>query len=99
MNGTSVLAIFDEKQVQMLKEGFKKDFHAKCAEEKKYCWEKGQERLMTSANYSEVLALLEKCKNACQVEAMNRLVLVDHIIPTWADIERVGNELLTKKLT
>jgi hypothetical protein len=99
MSEISVLAIYDEAQVRAMKETFKKDFDNKCLEDKKLCWENNRVSNMTPESYRQILTLLEKCGHACQVEAMNRLVLRDNIVPIWADVEALGNRILTERLT
>jgi hypothetical protein len=105
-----VLAIFDEKMVRNQKDNFLLAFQAKCEEERAFCAEQRRrmalglkaeglpEPVMTPARYHDVEVLLARCGNAYHVEALQRFVLRDCIIPVWSDVETMANRLMTEQL-
>jgi len=103
-----ILAIFDEKVVRAQKDSFMLEFTAKCEEERAFCAQQRKriaeglkpqgllEPVMTPALHHEVAVLVSKCANAYHVESLRRFVLRDCVIPTWPDVDKMANRLMTE---
>ena len=93
MNMLAVLKAYEEKEVNQMRKHFKKMFDAKIAEEKTYCRKNKLEPQMNKGKSTKIINLLEKCSNGFQVTALERMVLNDFLIPTWAEVEERANML------
>lgn len=100
----SILLVFDDKQVRQMRDQFVVDLNAKVEEEKAFVLKKSKEtgvhvpRMMTPEKYGELIRLAGMTKNAFQIEALSRLVFRECIIPTWKDVEEIGEFEMNKTL-
>jgi len=92
MNFNSILAIYDTKQVDMLKKQFMDQLYEKIREEKDYCARTGETPRMSDQTYAEIQRMLGKCGNAFQVNALEYFVFSKMEVPTWQDVEMKGWE-------
>lgn len=93
MNMLAILNAYEEKEVNQMRKRFKKAFDAKIAEEKAYCIRTKTPPQMDKEKSTKIINLLEKCSNGFQVTALERMVLTDFLIPTWAEVEERANML------
>ena len=93
MNFLSILAAFDEKEVNQMRKHFKNMLDSKIAEEKVYCRMNKTEPQMNKQKSTVIINLLEKCTNGYQVTALERMVLTDFLIPTWEEVEERAHML------
>ena len=98
MNFLSILAAFDEKEIEQMRKQFRKDFDAKIAEEKEYCEKAKTEPMMNKEKATMVMNLLANCGTAWHVEALRRMVLTDFFIPEKRDLDERANMLMTDAL-
>lgn len=100
----AILLVFDDKQVRQMRDQFVLDLNAKIEEEKVFVAKMSKEagvhvpRMMTPDKYGELVRLVGMTKNAFQVNALSRLALRECIIPTWQEVEEVGEYEMNKAL-
>jgi len=95
-NYLAALSIFDVGKIVRFKDQFREQFKDMCAKEREYCKKVKAQVQMTPEKYKEVEDLLAKCYTPYHVESLRRIVLVECVIPSWEELDKIANELIVE---
>lgn len=98
---TAILAKFDKNQIKIWINNFKAEFYRLNEEErKKFSAGEIPFIAMTPEKVTKVLDFADKCTTAFQVEAMEKMICQEYIMPeTFKEIEDYAEYLMNKALT
>ena len=98
MNLLSLLDKFNDKQIKESKKDFRKEFLVKVREEKRYCERNRTEPQMDEKKYAEIENMLTKCWTAYHIEALQRFVFTEMIVPDWKTVDERAQVMITEAL-
>jgi len=98
MNFLSILDLFNDKQIEKLKQDFFKELLVKMQEEKRFCEIRKVKPQMNGKKVREIEVLVKKCWSAYHLEALRRFLFTEMVMPDWKTLEARANQLITEAL-
>lgn len=98
MNFLSILDLFNDKQIEKLKQDFYKELLAKMQEEKRFCEVHKTKPQMDEKKVREIEVLVKKSWSAYHLEALRRYLFTEMVMPDWKTLEARANHMMTEAL-
>jgi hypothetical protein len=100
LNPTALLDKFDKAKIEVWKHNFRARYY-KLNEEEREKYRKGEIPMicMTPEKVHKIMGFLEKCGTAFQVEAMERIIIDEYMVPEdFKEIEELADDLRDRAL-